>query len=69
MNRSLTTLGMPIILFLGACSNPAVEMYEKPVEQGQEAINKARDLQQKVNDSKSTLDQQEKAAEGTPKSP
>jgi hypothetical protein len=57
------------ITTLSACSNPAKEMYQKPIDQGQKAIEKARNLQQDVDKTKSTVEQQEKFLEGGQKSP
>ena len=58
-----------VIATLSACSNPAKEMYQKPIDQGQKAIEKSRNLQQDVDKTKSTIDQQEKSLEGGQKSP
>jgi outer membrane protein assembly factor BamE (lipoprotein component of BamABCDE complex) len=57
------------IATLSACSNPAKEMYQKPVDQGQKAIEKARNLQQGIDQTKSTVEQQEKSLEEGQKSP
>ncbi len=57
------------ITTLNACSNPAKEMYQKPIDQGQKAIEKARNLQQDIDKTKSTVEQQEKSLEGGQKSP
>ncbi len=64
----LSILSMAIA-FLSACGNPAQEMYEKPVIQGEKAIEKARNIQQDVDKTKATLEQQEKFLEGGQKSP
>jgi hypothetical protein len=54
-----------IAIALFSCANPAAETYQKGVEGGEKSINKARSVQQTVDQTKSTLDQQEKAAGGT----
>jgi hypothetical protein len=64
----LCGLGM-VIAILSACGNPAKEMYQKPVDQGHKAIEKARNLQQDIDQTKSTVEQQEKSLEGGQKSP
>jgi hypothetical protein len=53
------------IAMLGACGNPAKEMYQKPIDQRQ----KAQNLQQDVDQIKSTVEQQEKSLKGSQKSP
>jgi hypothetical protein len=58
-----------LITTLSACSNPTQEMYQKPIDQGQKAIEKSRNVQQDVDKTKSTIDQQEKSLEGGQKSP
>jgi hypothetical protein len=58
----LTSLSA-ITLF--SCANPAAETYQKGVEGGEKSIEKARNVQQTVDLTKSTLEQQEKAAGGT----
>jgi hypothetical protein len=71
MQRNFISLsGLSIVLAtLSACSNPAKEMYQKPIDQGQKAIEKSRNLLQDVDKTKSIIDQQEKSLEGGQKSP
>ncbi len=54
---------------LCACANPAAETYKKGVDGGEKAIEKARDVQQTVDLTKKTIEQQATEAEGSPKSP
>jgi hypothetical protein len=54
---------------LSSCANPAAETYQKGVEGGEKAIEKARDVQKTVDQTKTTIEQQAKEAEGSPKSP
>lgn len=66
MQRNLIFLCVlsPVFISVSACSNPANDFYQKPVEQGQKAVDKAKDVQQKVDKKQSTLELQEKALEG-----
>lgn len=59
----LCVLG-PVFVALSACSNPANEFYQKPVDQGQKAIDKAGNVQLEINKKQSTLEQQEKSLAG-----
>lgn len=54
----------PVFIALSACSNPANELYQKPVDQGQKAFDKAGNVQKEIDKTKSTLDQQEKSLAG-----
>jgi hypothetical protein len=54
---------------LVACTNPATETYQKGIDGGEKAIEKARDVQQTVDRTKINLEQQTKDIEGYPKSP
>ncbi|MGR3279622.1 hypothetical protein ACSYAD_31655 [Acaryochloris marina NIES-2412] len=54
----------PVFVFVSACSNPVNELYKKPVDQGQKAIDKAGNVQQKIDKTQSNLDQQEKSLVG-----
>jgi hypothetical protein len=58
-----------VAIALSACVNPVTETYKKGVDGGQKAIEKARDVQQTVDQTKTTIEQQAKEAEGSPKSP
>lgn len=53
-----------VLIAVSACSNPANEVYQKPVDQGQKAIDKTRNVQQEIDKTQSTLDQQEKSLTG-----
>ena len=57
------------IVTLAACRNPAADTIQKGVDGGGKAIDKARDVQKTVDQTKSTLEQQAKEAEGGTKSP
>jgi hypothetical protein len=64
------TLGYSLIVcILVSCANPAAETYQKGVEGGEKAINKAQDLQQTVDQAKTQVEQQQKEAEGGTQSP
>jgi hypothetical protein len=54
---------------LSSCANPVAETYKKGVDGGEKAIEKARGVQQTVDQTKTTIEQQAKEAEGSPKSP
>jgi hypothetical protein len=54
---------------LCACANPVAETYKKGIDGGEKAIDKARDVQQTVDQSKINIEQQAKDAEASPKSP
>jgi hypothetical protein len=54
---------------LSSCANPAAETYQKGVEGGEKAIEKARDVQKTVDQTKTSIEQKVKEAEGSPKSP
>jgi hypothetical protein len=54
---------------LSACANPVAETYKKGVDGGEKAIDKARNVQQTVDQTKATIEQQVKEVEGSPKSP
>lgn len=53
---------------LAACANPVAETYGKGIDGGEKAIEKARDVQQTVDQTKINIEQQAKEAEGSPKS-
>jgi hypothetical protein len=54
---------------LSACANPIAETYQKGIDGGEKAIDKARDVKQTVDRTKINIEQQAKDAEGAPKSP
>jgi hypothetical protein len=54
---------------LCACASPVAETYQKGIDGGEKAIDKARDAQQTVDQTKINIEQQAKDAEGSPKSP
>lgn len=54
----------PVLIAMSSCSNPANEVYQKPVDQGQKAIDKSRDVQKAIDKTQSNLEQQEKSLEG-----
>lgn len=54
---------------LSGCANPVAETYKKGIDGGEKAIEKARDVQQTVDQTKKTIEQQATEAEGSPKSP
>jgi hypothetical protein len=54
---------------LCACANPVAETYQKGIDGGEKAIDKARDVQQTTDQTKINIEQQAKDAEGSPKSP
>jgi hypothetical protein len=66
--RLLHWLIFCVAIALTACANPVTETYKKGVDGGQKAIEKARDLQQTVDQTKTTIEQA-KESEGSPKSP
>ncbi|MGB8698166.1 MAG: hypothetical protein WCD18_02010 [Thermosynechococcaceae cyanobacterium] len=67
--RCLGLMGGLICVSVAACANPAAETYQKGVEGGEKAIDNARSVQQTVDQTKSNLEQQEKAVEGGTPSP
>jgi hypothetical protein len=67
--RLLPWLACWAAIALTACANPVTETYKKGVDGGEKAIDKARGVQQTVDQTKATLEQKAKEAEGTPKSP
>ena len=58
-----------VAIALSACANPVAETYKKGVDGGEKAIEKARNVQQTVDQTKKTIEQQATEAEGSPKSP
>ncbi len=54
---------------LSGCANPVAETYKKGIGGGEKAIEKARNVQQTVDQTKKTIEQQATEAEGSPKSP
>jgi hypothetical protein len=54
---------------LSSCANPVAETYQKSVDGGEKAIDKARNVQQTVDQTKATIEQQAKTAGGSPNSP
>jgi hypothetical protein len=58
-----------VAIALTACANPVAETYKKGVDGGEKAIEKARDVQQTVDQTKTNLEQKVKEAESAPKSP
>jgi hypothetical protein len=58
-----------VAISLSACANPVAETYQKGIDGGGKAIEKARDAQQTVDRTKINIEQQAKDAEGSPKSP
>ncbi len=46
------------VITLLSCTNPAVETYQKGVEGGEKSIEKARSVQQTVDLTKSTVEQE-----------
>jgi hypothetical protein len=67
-SQSLVWLLGVAVIALSSCANPVAETYKKGVDGGQKAIEKARDLQQTVDQTKTTIEQA-KESEGSPKSP
>jgi hypothetical protein len=54
---------------LCACANPVAETYQKGIDGGEKAIDKARDVQQTTDQTKINVEQQAKDAEGSLKRP
>lgn len=54
---------------LSSCANPVAETYQKGVDGGAKAIDKAHNLQQTVDQTKTSIEQQAKTAEDSSKSP
>jgi hypothetical protein len=54
---------------LCACANPVAETYQKGMDGGEKAIDKARDVQQTTDQTKINIEQQAKDTEGSPKNP
>jgi hypothetical protein len=54
---------------LSACANPVAETYQKGIDGGEKAIDKARNVQQATDQTKINIEQQAKDAEASPKSP
>ncbi len=68
-SRYMLWLAGFVAIALSSCANPVAETYKKGVDGGEKAIEKARGVQQTVDQTKTTLEQQAKEAEGSPKSP
>ncbi|HEY9846125.1 MAG TPA: hypothetical protein V6D03_08000 [Candidatus Caenarcaniphilales bacterium] len=58
--------GTLAIAVIGGCANPLEDTYGKGVEGGERAIDKAKDTQDKVDESSRQLQEQQKALEGSP---
>jgi hypothetical protein len=58
-----------VAIALYACANPVAQTYQKGIDSGEKAIDRARDAQQTVDKTKINIEQQAKDAEGSPKSP
>ena len=58
-----------VAITLCACANPVAETYQKGIDGGEKAIDKARDVQQTTNQTKINIEQQAKDTEGSPKNP
>jgi hypothetical protein len=58
-----------VAIALCACANPVAETYQKGIDGGEKAIDKARDVQQTIDQTKSNVEQQAKDTEGSPKNP
>ena len=58
-----------VAIALCACANPVAQTYQKGIDGGEKAINKARDIQQTTDQTKINIEQQVKDTEGSPKSP
>ena len=71
MQRNFILLGvLGLMIVLGsACSNPVEDFYQKPVEQGQKAIDKAGNVQKTIDKTQSNLEQQEKSLAGEQNNP
>lgn len=54
---------------LTACANPVAETYQKGTEGGEKVIEKARNLQESVNQTTTTLEQDANRAAKSPSSP
>lgn len=54
---------------LSTCANPVTQTYQKGIDGGEKAIDRARDVKQTVDRTKFNIEQQAKDAEGSPKSP
>ncbi|MGA7935494.1 MAG: hypothetical protein WCA35_18225 [Kovacikia sp.] len=57
------------VIALCACANPVAETYQKGIDGGEKAIDKARNVQQTTDQTKINIEQQAKDAEASPKSP
>jgi hypothetical protein len=58
-----------VAIALCACANPVAETYQKGIDGGEKAIDKARDVQQTTDQTKINVEQQAKDIEGSPKNP
>ena len=56
-------------IILSACANPVAQTYQKGIDGGEKAIDKARDVKQTVDQTKINIEQQAKDTEDSPKSP
>lgn len=54
----------PVLIAMSACNNPANEAYQKPIDQGQKAIDNAQNVQKEIDKTQSNLEQQGKSLEG-----